>query len=212
MSTLRPDRVVRCSAGDGEEAGGASIFEDLMGRVRSGRPGRGVAAGLFEAHLSIPFLTAVEGGETTIEGRRGNGKAESLVVEDLAGRRRWCRASRTQGQGEPGARGRTGDLTITIEVEPHSYYKRDGQTSRSRFRSACLQGLFWGKDRSVRAWTARSHLRFRRAVPADGGCGSRDRNCSDRWQAQWRLVCRASEVVIPRAGRHGQPWPHRRIS
>ena len=47
-----------------------SIFEDLMGRVRGGRPGRQRGGRTLEAHLTIPFLTAVKGGETTIEVQR----------------------------------------------------------------------------------------------------------------------------------------------
>src|SRR5262249_46332044 len=56
-----------------EEVTGGGLFEDLLGRMRTGgrtggrpRTGRGM-----EAHLTIPFLTAVRGGETTIEVQRG---------------------------------------------------------------------------------------------------------------------------------------------
>jgi DnaJ-class molecular chaperone len=115
------------AAGRGDEAGGASIFEDLMGRVRGGKPGRQRGGRTLEAQLSIPFLTAVKGGETTIELERGNGKVESLVVKIPPGIDTGAKL-RLKGQGEPGAKGvLAGDLTITIEVEPHPYYKREGQ-------------------------------------------------------------------------------------
>ena len=50
---------------------GGGIFEDLLGRMRGGRAGaprRAAArAGTSRRSLTIPFLTAVRGGETTIE-------------------------------------------------------------------------------------------------------------------------------------------------
>ena len=114
-------------AGRGEEAGNASIFEDLMGRVRGGRPGRQRGGRMLEAHLNIPFLTAVKGGQTTIEVQRSNGKTESLVVKIPPGIDTGAKL-RLKGQGEPGSKGApAGDLTIVIEVEPHPYYKREGQ-------------------------------------------------------------------------------------
>jgi curved DNA-binding protein len=111
----------------GEEGGGASIFEDLMGRVRGGRPSRQRGGRTLEAHLSIPFLTAVKGGETTIEVLRSEDKSESLVVKIPPGVDTGAKL-RLKGQGEPGSKGSpAGDLTITIEVEPHPYFKREGQ-------------------------------------------------------------------------------------
>lgn len=114
-------------AAQGGEAGGASIFEDLMGRVRGNKPGRPRAGRAMEARLTIPFLTAVKGGETTIEIERGTGKSESLVVKIPPGVDTGAKL-RLKGQGEPAAKGTPrGDLTIAIDVEPHPYFKRDGQ-------------------------------------------------------------------------------------
>jgi DnaJ-class molecular chaperone len=114
-------------AGHGEAAGGPSIFEDLMGRVRGSRPGRQRAGRTLEAHLTVPFLTAVRGGETTIQLQRGSGNPESLVVKIPPGIDTGSKL-RLKGQGEPGPKGTpAGDLTITIEVEPHAFFKREGQ-------------------------------------------------------------------------------------
>jgi DnaJ-class molecular chaperone len=115
------------TAGHGAEAGGPSIFEDLMGRVRGARPGRQRSGRTVEANLTIPFITAVRGGETTIEVQRGSGKPESLVVKIPPGIDTGSKL-RLKGQGEPGPKGSpAGDLTITVEVEPHAYFKREGQ-------------------------------------------------------------------------------------
>jgi curved DNA-binding protein len=111
---------------EGGEAGGASIFEDLMGRVRGSRTAKPRAGRSIEANLVIPFLTAVRGGETTIELQRGQGKPESLVVKIPPGIDTGAKL-RLKGQGEPGTKTTpAGDLTITVQVEPHLYFKREG--------------------------------------------------------------------------------------
>jgi DnaJ-class molecular chaperone len=113
-----------------EEGHGGSIFEELIGRVRGERAGRrrGQARPprAAEATLTIPFLTAVRGGETSIEVDR-DGHKESLVVKIPPGVDTGSKL-RLRGQGEadsPG--GPRGDLLITIQVEPHPYYTRDGR-------------------------------------------------------------------------------------
>ena len=67
--------------------GGASIFEDLMGRVRGSRPTKQRAGRSIEANLIIPFLTAVRGGETTIELQRGHEQAREPGRQNSAGHR-----------------------------------------------------------------------------------------------------------------------------
>jgi curved DNA-binding protein len=108
--------------------GGAGIFEDLLGRMRGGRGAAKPRGGRsVEASLSIPFLTAVRGGETSIEVQRGDGRRESLVVKIPPGVDTGARL-RLKGQGEPGPKGTpAGDMTIEITVEPHPYFKRDGR-------------------------------------------------------------------------------------
>ncbi len=120
------------NAGAAEPEGGAGIFEDLLGRMRGGgRGGRRPAAGPrqghgLEASLSIPFLTAVRGGETTIQVERGN-RRESLVVKIPPGIESGAKL-RLRGQGEPGEKGGApGDLTIQVTVEPHPYFQREGR-------------------------------------------------------------------------------------
>ncbi|MDG3003793.1 DnaJ C-terminal domain-containing protein [Paludisphaera mucosa] len=114
--------------GHGGEEGGSGLFEDLIGRMRGGggraagkpRAGRDV-----EAHLSIPFLTAVRGGQTSIDVQRGDGKRESLVVKVPPGVDDGSKL-RLKGQGEPGPKGApAGDMTIILTVEPHPYFKRE---------------------------------------------------------------------------------------
>jgi DnaJ-class molecular chaperone len=108
-------------------AGGGGVFEDLLGRMRSSASARPRSSRTIEADLHIPFLTAVRGGETAVEIQRGSGKREKLVVKIPPGVDTGAKL-RLKGQGEPGPRGvAAGDLTITVHVDPHPYFTREGQ-------------------------------------------------------------------------------------
>jgi len=118
------------SGAETDEAHGGGIFEELLGRVRGGRAGRRPAGPRhgrnLEASLTIPFLTAVRGGETTIELQR-DGHREALVVKIPPGTDSGAKL-RLRGQGEAGEAGAPrGDLTIVVNVEPHRYFSRDGR-------------------------------------------------------------------------------------
>jgi curved DNA-binding protein len=116
-----------------EPEGGAGIFEELIGRMRGGRAGRRPGSPMgprpgrnLEATLAIPFLTAVRGGETTIDIERDH-RRESLVVKIPPGIESGAKL-RLRGQGEPGEKGApNGDLTILVTVESHPFFSRDGR-------------------------------------------------------------------------------------
>ncbi len=112
---------------DEEEHAGSGLFDDLLGRMRGGRTGRARSGRGMEAHLTIPFLTAVSGGKTAIELQRGDGQTESLVVTIPPGVETGSRL-RIKGRGQPGAKGApAGDLTIVLTVEPHPHFRREGR-------------------------------------------------------------------------------------
>ncbi|HEX8200144.1 MAG TPA: DnaJ C-terminal domain-containing protein [Isosphaeraceae bacterium] len=110
--------------------GGGGLFEDLIGRVRGGRgprrsagprPGRDV-----EANLTVPFLTAVRGGETLVDVQRDGGQRETLAVKIPPGTNPGTKL-RLRGKGEPGEPGApSGSLTVTVDVVPHAYFTREG--------------------------------------------------------------------------------------
>lgn len=117
-----------------QEEGHGGIFEEILGRMRGGRtagrrgpqPHAGRGGRNLETHLAIPLLTAVRGGETTIEIQRGD-KHEALVVKVPPGIESG-KTLRLRGQGEPGEHGGPkGDLTIHVTVEPHKYFTREGR-------------------------------------------------------------------------------------
>jgi len=76
-----------------------------------------------DASLTIPFLTAVRGGETSVELARESGPRETKVVKIPAGIDSGAKL-RLRGQGDPSGHS---DLVITISIEPHPYYTREGQ-------------------------------------------------------------------------------------
>jgi curved DNA-binding protein len=114
------------SFGGGPERG-AESFDEIINRARSGRSARPRASKATEAELTIPFMTAVHGGESTIQIQRSNGKSENLVVKIPPGVDTGSKL-RLKGQGEAGSRGAgRGDLTVKLRVESHAYFKREGR-------------------------------------------------------------------------------------
>jgi len=133
----------------GEGAGGAGLFEELLGRVRGGRAGRRSAGpragGTVEAQLTIPFVTAVRGGETPVELDRGGGRRETLVVKIPPGIETGAKL-RLRGRGEPGEQGASpGDLTIRVTVEPHPYFVRDGRQLTVEVPISASEAILGGK-------------------------------------------------------------------
>jgi DnaJ-class molecular chaperone len=115
-----------------DEAVGGGVFDELFSKLRAGR-GSGERRGasrrgrVVEAQLTIPFLTAVQGGETTIDLARAGGKTETLTVKVPPGVNSGAKL-RLRGRGEPGHGGEpAGDLLIEVQVHPHHYFTREGQ-------------------------------------------------------------------------------------
>ena len=133
-----------------DEAGGG-IFEELMGRMRGGKPRGRPGAGVgprqgrnLEANLSIPFLKAVNGGETTIEIERDQ-RRESLNVKIPPGAETGNKL-RLAGKGEPGERGALdGDLIVQLTVEPHPYFTRDGRNLNVEVPVSVSEAILGGK-------------------------------------------------------------------
>jgi curved DNA-binding protein len=118
----------------GAEPGGAGIFEELLGRMRGGRGKRpgGAGAGMgprsgrnLEATITVPFLTAVRGGEMPIHVPREH-RHESLTVKIPPGVESG-RKLRLRGLGEPGEKGAlNGDLIVEVSIQDHPYFTREG--------------------------------------------------------------------------------------
>lgn len=104
----------------GDQAGGG-IFE-ILNRMKRGdrggrRPNPRREPEAAEASITIPFLTAVRGGETSIELVREDGRDETKVVKIPPGLETGAKI-RLKGQGD--ATGQV-DLIITVSVESHPH-------------------------------------------------------------------------------------------
>jgi DnaJ-class molecular chaperone len=120
--------------GAGAEEMGGGLFEELFGRLRGGAGGGGArtrrspsrAGRTLDATVTIPFETAVRGGEATLQITRPNGRHETLAVKIPSGTASGAKL-RLKGRGEPGpGGGEPGDLIVTVEVEPHPRFTRVG--------------------------------------------------------------------------------------
>ena len=133
-------------AGGGGPGGGAAFdFEQLFGGAggmnfgdffqqmgggpspgggsrRQQRPSKGQD---LTAELTVPFNTAVLGGEASISMRRG-GKSDSITVKIPPGMESG-KKMRLRGQGEQGHGGKPGDLIVEVTVAPHPFFRRRGQ-------------------------------------------------------------------------------------
>ncbi|MGE0758379.1 MAG: DnaJ C-terminal domain-containing protein [Pirellulaceae bacterium] len=90
---------------------------------RGGRSRRGAD---LQHELTVPFHSAVKGGEARLVVRRPTGKEETIDVKIPAGVEDG-QVIRLRGQGEAGSRnGTPGDLLIRIHVAPHPLFRRKG--------------------------------------------------------------------------------------
>lgn len=118
--------------GGGQNPGGG--FENLF-RQFGGGPGGGAAnAGPqqpskgqdVEQEITVPFNTAVLGGEHQLSLQRRGGKVDTITIKIPAGIEDGKKI-RLRGQGETGGRGgQRGDLLIKVRVAKHPIYSREG--------------------------------------------------------------------------------------
>ena len=116
--------------GAGGAGGGAGGFADLFKQFGGGAGGRGQAAPArgedIRHEITVPFRTAVSGGEASLNLRRASGKQETVTVKIPAGMEEG-KAIRLRGQGNPGGRGaESGDILLTVRVSPHPQFRRTG--------------------------------------------------------------------------------------
>jgi DnaJ-class molecular chaperone len=117
----------------GGAGGGGGGFADLFRQfgqrgksagARRAAPERGAD---LEHELSVPFSSAVLGGQAQIAVRRGDGRTETLEVKIPAGIESGKKI-RLRGQGEPSPNGGpAGDILIKVAVAPHPVYRRRGK-------------------------------------------------------------------------------------
>ncbi len=115
--------------GRGEAEMGGGGFTDIFKQFRRGTGRQQAPAGGADlAHeLTVPFATAVTGGQAQISVQRASGKLDTIQVKIPAGIDNGKKI-RLRGQGEPGSRGKpSGDILLTVHVSPHPYFRRRGK-------------------------------------------------------------------------------------
>ena len=117
--------------GDGYESEGAGGFADIFKQFSKGRGGGRRAAPSAKGNdlkhdLTVPFATAVLGGEAALSVQRQDGDVESIRVKIPAGIDDGKKI-RLRGQGVPGTGDApAGDILLTIHVSPHPFFRRTG--------------------------------------------------------------------------------------
>lgn len=109
--------------GGGGPGGFADLFKTFKQRNKRSAPTKGSN---IEHTLTVPFATAILGGEAQITLEREDGRHESLRVKIPAGIEPGKKI-RLRGKGEESPTGGTaGDLLIKVEVAPHPHFRRTG--------------------------------------------------------------------------------------
>ena len=108
---------------------GVDFSEFFGGAAPGGSRGKGkrpAARGEdVRATVSVPFETAVSGGAVDVRIDR-HGSIDTLTVKVPPGVNSG-QVVRLSGQGTPSPRGgAAGDLFLTIEIQPHAYFRREG--------------------------------------------------------------------------------------
>jgi curved DNA-binding protein len=116
--------------GEGRSEGPFADFFQQFAGAGEGRPRRGAGRSRrgadLQHELTIPFHTAVTGGEARLHVRRPDGREETIAVKIPPGVDEG-QTIRLRGQGDAGPRGGApGDLLIAIHVAPHPCYRRRG--------------------------------------------------------------------------------------
>ncbi len=109
--------------------GGGVDLGDIFTHFRKGG-NRGAGAkskrgGDVTSEITVPFASAVNGGEVQLWLDRGKGQVETIVVKIPPGIDDG-KVMRLRGKGETAGKGAAGDLLLTIHVAPHPYFTRKG--------------------------------------------------------------------------------------
>ena len=135
--------------GGGGGGGFADLFKQFGNRGRGGAGGgrrpMPEAGADMEHDLSIPFASAVLGGEAQIAVARADGRQETIRVKIPAGIEDGKRI-RLRGQGEPGANsGPNGDILIRVAIAPHPNFRRVGKRLEVTVPITLAEALGGGK-------------------------------------------------------------------
>jgi molecular chaperone DnaJ/curved DNA-binding protein len=133
----------------GPDIEGGGSFADLFKQFSRSRAGRAGArpmgrGGDLKHELTVPFATAVLGGEAALMVQRGSGQVETIRVKIPAGIDDGKKI-RLRGQGESAGDGPAGDILLTIHVSPHPHFRRTGDRLDVRVPVTLAEAALGGK-------------------------------------------------------------------
>ncbi|MEX1039798.1 MAG: J domain-containing protein [Pirellulaceae bacterium] len=138
--------------GQGGGDGGAD-FSDIFrqftggggGATRGPRQRRAPQRGADVQHeVSVPFKTAIEGGEVQLNVHRPSGNSERITAKIPPGIEDGKRI-RLRGQGEQSPNGGpAGDLLILIHIQPHKFFTRKGNNLEVRVPISLSEAILGG--------------------------------------------------------------------
>jgi DnaJ-class molecular chaperone len=130
---------------DTEGGGFADLFKQFSrgrGTRRAAQPVRGND---LKHELTVPFNTAVLGGEAALSVQRHDGDIETIKVKIPAGIDDGKKI-RLRGQGIPGTGDApAGDILLTIHVSPHPFFRRTGNRLDVRVPVTLAEAALGGK-------------------------------------------------------------------
>jgi len=141
--------------GGGGQSGGFAGFGGARGRTKAAPRGANVA---YRLAVSLPDAASLAPQRITLS----DGKSIELKLP--AGLEDGMQM-RLSGKGEPGAGGK-GDAIITIQIQPHAFFRREGDDVRLDFPISLDEALFGAK---VRAPTVDGAVML--SVPAGSSSG-----------------------------------------
>ena len=126
-----------------EGGGFADLFKQFSrGTRRAAQPVRGND---LKHELTVPFNTAVLGGEAALSVQRQDGDIETIKVKIPAGIDDGKKI-RLRGQGIPGTGDApAGDILLTIHVSPHPFFRRTGNRLDVRVPVTLAEAALGGK-------------------------------------------------------------------
>jgi curved DNA-binding protein len=135
------------AGGMGGEGGGGGGFADLFKtfKQRGNKRAAPTRGQNIEHSLTVPFASAVLGGEAQISLQRADGEIESLRVKIPAGIEPGKKI-RLRGKGEESENGGpAGDILIKVEVAPHPHFRRTGNRLDVRVPITLAEAIGGGK-------------------------------------------------------------------
>ncbi|HEX4412668.1 MAG TPA: J domain-containing protein [Lacipirellulaceae bacterium] len=137
--------------GGGFETEGSGGFADIFKQFSRGRGGGGrrpapaTKGNDLKHDLTIPFATAVLGGEAALSVQRQDGDVESIRVKIPAGIEDGKKI-RLRGQGVPGiGDAPAGDILLTIHISPHPQFRRTGNRLEVQVPITLAEAALGGK-------------------------------------------------------------------